>query len=192
MQPMHLPHQSCRYTNHAAGFSKFPACMIRSLPDESAGKHHTSDQARVHLIQVSRRRRQACFVLGLGYWIRAILVAFIAEPSRQSDALMAPLTIADQARAAKNCLGQLLSETKQRPTTGEIAIQSSTIEDLLERFVLWAGSLGALQAPAKKLSLDYRLEDAPDVRDQICEYLENLQEATEDREWCVLKLQGHL
>lgn len=131
-------------------------------------------------------------MLRLGYRIRIILVALTAEPSHRSDALMAPLTIADQARATKNCLGQLLSETKQRPTTGEVTIYPSTIEDLLERFVLWAGSLGALQAPAKKLSLDYRLEDAPDVRDQICEYLENLQEATEDREWCALKLQGHL
>ncbi|TPX09853.1 uncharacterized protein E0L32_008875 [Thyridium curvatum] len=93
---------------------------------------------------------------------------------------MEPLTIADQARATKACLGQLLSETKQMATSDDTAIQPNTIEDLIDRFALWAGSLGALQAPVKMLSLDYRLQDARDIRDQICAYLANLQEATID------------
>ncbi|KPM38171.1 hypothetical protein AK830_g8420 [Neonectria ditissima] len=92
----------------------------------------------------------------------------------------AELSIADRSVAAKIGLTQLLSEARDKETDGQLTIQPSSIEDLLDKFTLWAGSLGALQAPSKKLSLDYRLQAAPDIREQICEYLENLQEAIQD------------
>lgn len=91
------------------------------------------------------------------------------------------LAIADRSAVAKNALIRLLSEVKDKAADGQLTIQPANVEDLLDKFTLWAGSLGALHAPSKKLSLDYRLQDALDIRDQICHYLENLLEAIGDR-----------
>ena len=103
------------------------------------------------------------------------------------SAQVAQLAIADHSRIAKTSLAQLLSQVKAKAPDSKLTIQPSSIEDLLDKFNLWTGSLGALQAPSKKLSLDYRLQDALDIRDQICEYLENLQEAIQDREYTLLE-----
>ncbi|KAL8382715.1 hypothetical protein RB595_006483 [Gaeumannomyces hyphopodioides] len=54
------------------------------------------------------------------------------------------------------------------------------VVDALDRFNLWAGNIGALLAPTSRLSLDQRLADAPDTREEICQELKELAEAIED------------
>lgn len=92
------------------------------------------------------------------------------------------LAIFNQSHRAKNAFVQLLSAVKDQlaDDSKRTKIQPRNIQDLLDKFALWTGSLGALQS--NKLSLDYRLHDAPDIQEQICEYLENLLEAVQDCE----------
>ncbi|UKZ79467.1 hypothetical protein TrVFT333_007222 [Trichoderma virens FT-333] len=59
-------------------------------------------------------------------------------------------------------------------------IPSREFTDALERFALWAGSLGALREPTSKLSLEYRLLEAPEIRNQIHKQLDYLIEAIDD------------
>lgn len=91
-------------------------------------------------------------------------------------------TIYDRSRVAKTGFLQLLSEVKSKEADQRSSIQSGSILDLLDRFQLWAGTLGALQPPSRKLSLDERLLDAADIRGQICDYLDDLVGAVQDRE----------
>ena len=55
------------------------------------------------------------------------------------------------------------------------------VADALERFLLWAGNLGALRIPTSRLSLDYRLSEAEDLRDYIFRELDDLLETLHDR-----------
>jgi hypothetical protein len=64
------------------------------------------------------------------------------------------------------------------PTTLTVA----ALADVSERFNLWAQNIGALRQPASKLSLDSRLQGAPEIRDWVCELLEDLMNALNDRE----------
>ncbi|RKU48930.1 hypothetical protein DL546_009144 [Coniochaeta pulveracea] len=89
-------------------------------------------------------------------------------------------TIYDRSRVAKTGFLQLLSEVKSKEADQRSSIQSGSILDLLDRFQLWAGTLGALQPPSRKLSLDERLLDAADIRGQICDYLDDLVGAVQD------------
>ncbi|KAI1385762.1 uncharacterized protein F4822DRAFT_354088 [Hypoxylon trugodes] len=61
-----------------------------------------------------------------------------------------------------------------------LSTRPGAIEDIIDRYSLWTGNLGALHSPKSKLSLDQRLTNAPEVRDQICEFLDDLQEAVDD------------
>lgn len=91
------------------------------------------------------------------------------------------LSVADWSRIAKHDFSQVLSKAERSISEKQLTIQPSDIQDLLDKFTLWAGSLGALQAPSKRISLDHRLREAPDIGDQLCQYLSNLQEAIQDR-----------
>lgn len=93
-------------------------------------------------------------------------------------------SIADRSRVAQSALLQLLSAVRSTEAEEQLSILES-VQDLLDKFNLWAGSLGALQPPSRKLSLDYRLQDAEDIRDQIRDYLDDLQAAIQDRE-CIV------
>ncbi|KKP02493.1 hypothetical protein THAR02_05402 [Trichoderma harzianum] len=59
-------------------------------------------------------------------------------------------------------------------------IYSRDALDALERFALWAGSLGALREPNSQLSIEYRLAEAPDIRIEIHRQLDYLLEAIDD------------
>ncbi|KAL6695032.1 hypothetical protein J3F84DRAFT_399904 [Trichoderma pleuroticola] len=59
-------------------------------------------------------------------------------------------------------------------------IYSRDATDALERFCLWAGNLGALREPNSKLSIEYRLADAPEVRIEIHRQLDYLLETIDD------------
>lgn len=56
------------------------------------------------------------------------------------------------------------------------------LEDILYRFKLWAGNLGALHHPEKKISLDNRLLNAPQIAVQICKHLDDLNETINECE----------
>ena len=60
------------------------------------------------------------------------------------------------------------------------ASAAAAAADSLERFTLWAGNLGAMHAPSSRLSLDFRLLDAEDIRRQISRQLDEIIEAIED------------
>ena len=56
----------------------------------------------------------------------------------------------------------------------------ATLIDSLERFLLWAGNIGAAVDPRKTNSLEARLKDAPEVKEQIYDLLCDLHEALDD------------
>jgi hypothetical protein len=59
------------------------------------------------------------------------------------------------------------------------------LTDAAERFQLWAGSVGAAVDPQRKVSLEWRLRDAPEIKDRIHELQSDLIEALDD---CVFLL----
>ncbi|KAI0114257.1 hypothetical protein F4776DRAFT_330204 [Hypoxylon sp. NC0597] len=79
-------------------------------------------------------------------------------------------------KSLENLKGQIQKETREE----QLLIQPDAIEDILDRYLLWTGNLGALHEPTNRLSLDCRLSAAPEIRDQICEFLDDLQEAIDD------------
>lgn len=54
------------------------------------------------------------------------------------------------------------------------------VRDAFERFQLWVGSIGAAVAPHRKVSLDWRLRDAQELKEQIGELQLDLIEALDD------------
>ncbi|KAM7204849.1 hypothetical protein V8F33_001438, partial [Rhypophila sp. PSN 637] len=58
--------------------------------------------------------------------------------------------------------------------------QKAALSDTMERFMLWAGNLGAMRQPSSKLSLDQRLAKAPEVHGLICRHLDDIGEALDD------------
>lgn len=85
-------------------------------------------------------------------------------------------SIADHSRDVNRSLSNLLVETRTTETT----LAGETVEDILDRFKLWAGNLGALHEPHKRMSLESRLADHPDLQNMISEQLQNIQEAIQD------------
>lgn len=88
-------------------------------------------------------------------------------------------SIADRCGEIRRNLVKLLSETRASEAA---PVSTETVEDVIDRFKLWTGNLGALHQPQKRMSLESRLADSPEVRNQICEQLSDLQEALEDCE----------
>ncbi|KAK3681759.1 hypothetical protein B0T22DRAFT_523022 [Podospora appendiculata] len=70
--------------------------------------------------------------------------------------------------------------TKRNNNGVLITLSSSSITDAYERFILWAGNLGALRSPTARISLDYRLSEAPDLRTYIFRELDDMLEASQD------------
>lgn len=85
-------------------------------------------------------------------------------------------TIADRSWDIRKSLLSLLDSTK----TNEVPIKIRDVEDILDRFKLWTGNLGALHQAHKRMSLESRLADSPEVQSQICEQLGDMQEAIQD------------
>lgn len=59
-------------------------------------------------------------------------------------------------------------------------VQKVVLSDSLERFMLWAGNLGAMRQPSSKLSLDQRLIRAPEVHGLIFQHVGDIHEAVGD------------
>jgi hypothetical protein len=90
-------------------------------------------------------------------------------------------TISKRCSEVKNSLEGLLAAVDKEPRDG-FSITKDDIGDQLDRFLLWAGNLGALRNPKSKLSLDQRLSSAPEVREQILRQFADIEEAIDDRE----------
>lgn len=58
------------------------------------------------------------------------------------------------------------------------------INDVIARFHLWAGNVGAFHHPSQALSLDSRVSESTEIRDLICEHLQDLKQASADRTIC--------
>lgn len=86
-------------------------------------------------------------------------------------------SIADRSWDIRQSLLDLLDKAR----TTEASIEPQEVEDILDRFKLWTGNLGALHQAQKRISLESRLADSPEVQGQICEQLEDMQEAIQDR-----------
>lgn len=86
-------------------------------------------------------------------------------------------SIADRSWDVRQSILDLLDKSK----AVEAPVQPPKVEDVLDKFKLWAGNLGALHQAHKRLSLESRLADSPEVQDEICEQLDDLQEAIQDR-----------
>jgi hypothetical protein len=69
---------------------------------------------------------------------------------------------------------------RQRPQTA--AVVEEGIIDVSERFALWAKNIGAFHPAPSPLSLESRLRDAPEIRDWVCELLDDLAGALADCE----------
>ncbi|KAI1413447.1 hypothetical protein F5Y13DRAFT_189354 [Hypoxylon sp. FL1857] len=89
-------------------------------------------------------------------------------------------SISERSREIKKSLRNLKDQIDKDAQKDQPPIRSDAIEDILDRYLLWTGNLGALHEPTNKLSLDCRLLAAPEIRDQICEFLDDLQEAVDD------------
>ncbi|KAF7558494.1 hypothetical protein G7046_g5665 [Stylonectria norvegica] len=89
-------------------------------------------------------------------------------------------SIAERSRDVRRHLLELTTQFSDGKFEYQPAV-SSSVTDALERFTLWAGNLGALRL-STKLSLDYRLQDAAaeELRDEICQQLDDILEATDD------------
>ncbi|KAL6814690.1 hypothetical protein V8C40DRAFT_277366 [Trichoderma camerunense] len=87
-------------------------------------------------------------------------------------------TLSQKSRKVQKFLVNLINYLEDNDVPN--LISSSEITDALERFALWAGNLGALRGPTSKLSLEYRLTEAPEIRIQIHRQLDYLLEAIDD------------
>lgn len=85
-------------------------------------------------------------------------------------------SVADRCGEIRQIMVSLISDT----TAKEAPFAPEAVEDALDRFKLWTGNLGALHQPQSRMSLESRLADSLEVRNQICEQLSDLQEALQD------------
>ena len=93
-------------------------------------------------------------------------------------------SIAVACREVKAGFSDLIGATQTQFSEPDLPARTRAIEDVLDRFKLWTGNLGALHEPRSRLSLEKRLGDSPEVLQQIREHLGDLHEALQDRESC--------
>ncbi|KAK7757461.1 hypothetical protein SLS62_000476 [Diatrype stigma] len=91
--------------------------------------------------------------------------------------------ISSKSHSLKIGLRNLICLLEEKEATSGVVVYSVSVSDVLDRFMLWCGNLGALHKPTKTISLDQRLAGAPEVRDQILVNIADLNEAIEDREF---------
>lgn len=91
-------------------------------------------------------------------------------------------SISEKSNAVKAGFRDLIALMQDVESHTSIPVSATAVSDILERFSLWAGNLGAMRLPLSKLSLDRRLVGAPEIREQIGLQLDDLREAVDDRE----------
>jgi len=88
--------------------------------------------------------------------------------------------IQEKTCSAKIQFQNLINTLQQDDETETRHLLRTTTNDLLARFILWAGNLGALQKPTSRLSLDHRLLNSADVRNEVLFQLKDIGEALGD------------
>lgn len=85
-------------------------------------------------------------------------------------------SIADRCRGVRESLVTLA----QGKDTRQFPLLLPDLEDILDRFILWTGNMGAWHPPYSRMSLESRLSDSPEVQQQISQLLIDLYEAIQD------------
>jgi hypothetical protein len=93
---------------------------------------------------------------------------------------MQRITISAQSHAVRQHFLDLIDLTKEDQSSLAFDLPSSAAVDCLERFSLWAGNMGAMRNPLTPLSLDQRLLQATDIRQQIHRQLDEIEESIDD------------
>ncbi|CAD6579307.1 MAG: hypothetical protein ASARMPREDX12_009124 [Alectoria sarmentosa] len=83
------------------------------------------------------------------------------------------MAIADRSRQCVRSFGRLAEFAQQNVGGYESQVSITTVSDEFGRFKIWAGNIGALQEDSR--SLDYRLREASQVRDQVTKILQDLE-----------------
>lgn len=91
-----------------------------------------------------------------------------------------PVTISAQSQSVRQRFLNLIRLSNENISALAFNIPSTAIVDCLERFSLWAGNMGAMHNPLTPLSLDQRLFQAADIRQQIYRQLDEIEEAIDD------------
>ncbi|KAL7823712.1 hypothetical protein V8C26DRAFT_383631 [Trichoderma gracile] len=87
-------------------------------------------------------------------------------------------TISTRSHVVRQDLLQLIDLLSNERST--LNSQRLAAADHLDRFSLWAGSLGAMRSPLSPLSLDQRLRKATEIREEITRQLDEIIEAIVD------------
>lgn len=82
------------------------------------------------------------------------------------------MAIADHSRQCVQSFGQLAELIQENVDEYESQLSVTKVSDEFGRFKIWAGNIGALQEDSR--SLDYRLREASQVRDQVTKILLDL------------------
>lgn len=73
---------------------------------------------------------------------------------------------------------QILANLRPSRHRFQDSISFADVSNELDRYKLWSGNVGAAHdGPNYRLSLDYRLREAPPYKEQICDILNRLAEA---------------
>ncbi|KAK1780353.1 hypothetical protein QBC45DRAFT_485207 [Copromyces sp. CBS 386.78] len=89
-------------------------------------------------------------------------------------------TISSKSRSIRQRLTDLVKTLEADSSPVSTSVSPLSLKDVSERFMLWAGNLGALHKPTAKLSLDARLASSEDLRDFIYGQLDDMTEALAD------------
>lgn len=87
------------------------------------------------------------------------------------------LAIATRSSKIDWWFGQITRELDGSTTTN---LSIDVLQDVHDRFRLWAGNIGARKTPNSRASLESRLAAAPDLLEQVSELLTDLAEALDD------------
>ncbi|KAI0205182.1 hypothetical protein F4808DRAFT_274939 [Astrocystis sublimbata] len=91
-------------------------------------------------------------------------------------------SIATEIYNVKSLFEELMGASVDEDAHGDRTspLSAKVVEDMLGRFNIWAGSLGAMHPPQSRLSLEQRLIHAPELLVHVHEHLSEIQESLQD------------
>ncbi|KAH7393830.1 hypothetical protein DE146DRAFT_107911 [Phaeosphaeria sp. MPI-PUGE-AT-0046c] len=96
----------------------------------------------------------------------------------RADSLKMAASVSDQSRNSLSSL-QSIASFLASSASQESQVDKKQVVDELERFSLWVGNIGSTHGPDSPLSLESRLQEAPDVLEFVSQLLEDLAEVAE-------------
>jgi hypothetical protein len=96
--------------------------------------------------------------------------------------------LAAATRAIRDAFPRLIDAFTTKSASDAASNPHTTLIDAHERFQLWLGSVGAAVDRQKRISLEWRLRDAPEIKEEIMSLLNDLMEGIED---CMHTLKLH-